>query len=124
MDRLKDESAIVPDHWRLQIGNVLVQAERRKRIAVAQIAAYLDLLNQLTIHVDSETGDRAFREILTLARTEGLTTYEAAYLELAMRRGVQLATQDVALVQAAHRVGVETGAHFIWSKVNRSFAIS
>ncbi len=108
MDRLKDESAIVPDHWRLQIGNVLVQAERRKRIAVAQIAAYLDLLNQLTIHVDSETGDRAFREILTLARTEGLTTYEAAYLELAMRRGVQLATQDVALVQAAHRVGVET----------------
>ena len=108
LDRLKDESAIVPDHWRLQIGNVLVQAERRKRIAVAQIAAYLDLLNQLTIHVDSETGDRAFREILTLARTEGLTTYDAAYLELAMRHGVQLATQDVALVQAAHRVGVET----------------
>ena len=108
LDRLKNDSALVPGLWRLELGNVLAHAERRNRIAAAQIAAYLDLLNRLPIVTDTETESRALREILTLARTENLTTYDAAYLELAMRRRAELATRDKALIRAAARVGVET----------------
>ena len=108
LGRLRDDGALVPGHWRLELGNVLTQAERRNRIAGAQIAAYLDLLDRLPIVTDAETERRALREILTLARTESLTTYDAAYLELAMRRNVQLATRDRALIRAARGIGVET----------------
>ncbi len=108
LDRLKDSGALVPALWRLELGNVLARAERHKRIAGAQIAADLALLDRLPIITDTETENRAFREILALARTERLTTYDAAYLELAMRRGVELATRDKELIRAAHRVRVET----------------
>lgn len=108
LDRLKADGALVPGLWRLELGNALTQAERRNRIAAAQIAAYLDLLDRLPIVTDAETESRALREILTLARTENLTTYDAAYLELAMRRNVELATRDRALIRAARDIGVET----------------
>ena len=108
LDRLKADGALVPGLWRLELGNALAQAERRNRIAAAQIAAYLDLLDRLPIVTDAETESRALREILTLARTESLTTYNAAYLELAMRRNVELATRDRALIRAARGIGVET----------------
>lgn len=108
LDRLKADGALVPGLWRLELGNALTQAERRNRIAAAQIAAYLDLLDRLPIVTDAETESRALREILTLARTENLTPYDAAYLELAMRRNVELATRDRALIRAARDIGVET----------------
>lgn len=108
LDRLKDDSALVPGLWHLEIGSVLARAERHKRISGAQVAAHLDLLDRLPIVTDTETQRRAFREILMLARSERLTTYEAAYLELAMRRGIALATLDNALIQAARHLDVET----------------
>lgn len=108
LDRLKDSEALVPALWRLELGNVLVRAERHKRIAATQIAAGLALLDRLPIVTDTETETRAFHEILALARTERLTTHDAAYLELAMRRGVELATRDQELIRAAGRVRVET----------------
>ena len=108
LDRLQFDSAFVPGLWRLELGNVLARAERQKRIAASQIVAYLGVLDRLPIVADAETESRAFREILALARAERLTTYDAAYLELAMRMGLQLATRDEALVQAARRVAVET----------------
>lgn len=107
-DQLKEEVALVPGHWRLEVGNVLAQAERRKRLTRAQTSAHLELLDRLPIATDAETDSRAFREILSVARTEGLTTYDAAYLELAARRGVPLATLDRALARAARRAGVAT----------------
>ena len=107
-DQLKEEVALVPGHWRLEVGNVLAQAERRKRLSPAQTSAHLELLDRLPVATDDETDSRAFREILSVARTEGLTTYDAAYLELAARRGVPLATLDRALARAAGRVGVAT----------------
>lgn len=107
-DQLKEEVALVPGHWRLEVGNVLAQAERRKRLTPAQTSAHLELLDRLPVATDDETDSRAFREILSVARTEGLTTYDAAYLELAGRRGVPLATLDRALARAARRVGVAT----------------
>ena len=107
LDRLRDDSALVPGLWHLEIANVLARAQRHKRISGAQVAAHVDLLGRLPIVTDSETQSRAFGEILTLAGTQRLGTYDAAYLELAMRRGMALATLDKALVQAARHVDVE-----------------
>ncbi len=98
----------MPGLWHLEIGNVLLQAERRGRITTSQISTRLELIASLPITTDAETDNRAFREILTLARTQSLTTYDAAYLELAIRMGIPLATQDKALVRAANQIQIVT----------------
>jgi len=108
LERLLDDSAVVPSLWHLELGNVLLQAERRGRISAGDATARLELLSSLPILTDEETTSRALREILTLARAEKLTTYDAAYLELAMRRGLPLATKDRDLIDAAKRTGVVT----------------
>ena len=106
--RLEVDKGLVPGIWRLEIGNVLVQAERRKRIAPAQVATFLRLVERLPIVVDEEMDDRTLERTLALARAEELTTYDAAYLDLAMRRGTELATLDKELIRAARRSGVAT----------------
>ena len=108
LDQLADGTAWVPLHWRLEVGNVLVQAQRRGRITPAQVATGVDFVDSLPIEVDDETDNRSFREVLALAHSASLTTYDAAYLELALRRGLALATQDKALVRAARRLKVKT----------------
>ncbi len=70
----------------------------------------LELIAELPITTDNETTTRAWREILALARAEGLTTYDATYLELAIRRGLPLMTKDAALIAAAGRSGVAIAA--------------
>ena len=79
-----------------------------KRIAKSKVAAYLHLLQRLAIVTDNETDERALRETLLLARECGLSTYDAAYLELEMRRGVQLATLNRTLIRAARYMQVKT----------------
>lgn len=106
LDRTAEEGAIVPSLWHIEIGNVLVYAERRGRTIRGGIVARLDMLTRLPIVTDAETSGRAWRETLTLARAEGLTLYDATYLELAVRLGLPLATKDDALLGAAQRVGV------------------
>ncbi|HEX3862787.1 MAG TPA: type II toxin-antitoxin system VapC family toxin [Stellaceae bacterium] len=106
LDRLKAFGAFVPSLWHIEMANVLLMAERRGRTIVGGLVARLDLLAQLPITTDTETTSRAWREIVGLARTELMTTYDAAYLELAMRRGVPLATRDADLAKAARRAGV------------------
>ncbi|QSA96921.1 type II toxin-antitoxin system VapC family toxin [Methylococcus sp. EFPC2] len=106
LERVRDETALVPALWHLELGNVLLQAERRGRISTGDVTARLELLANLPIATDEETTTRALREVLTLARAEKLTTYDAVYLELAMRRGLPLATKDHALADAAKRVGI------------------
>jgi predicted nucleic acid-binding protein len=88
LERVKNEGAMVPMLWQLEMGNVLLQAERRGRITRADVARRLELIGTLPITTDDETSFRALRDVLALARTENLTTYDAAYLELAMRRGL------------------------------------
>lgn len=105
-ERVRDEGAVVPGLWRLEVGNVLLQAERRGRIDGGDVKARLDLIGDLPISVDEETGLRAWREILVLARGERLTVYDAAYLELAVRRRLPLFTLDRELAAAALRCGV------------------
>ncbi len=106
--RLEVDKGLVPGIWRLEIGNVLVQAERRKRIVPAQVATFLRLVERLPIIVDEEMDHRMLERTLALARAEELTTYDAAYLDLAMRRGTELATLDKELIRAARRSGVAT----------------
>lgn len=106
LERVRDEGAFVPAIWYLELGNVLIQAERRNRLSVADIATRLELFGALPITIDDERPDRTLQAVLTLARAERLTTYDAAYLELAMRRGLPLASKDQDLVEAARRCGV------------------
>jgi predicted nucleic acid-binding protein len=108
LKRLEKETAFVPNLWSLELGNVLVMAEKRKRITFAQSIEFISLLSNLKIEVDSETNTKALHEIFSLAHSENLTTYDAAYLELAMRLGLPLATKDKELHKIAIKLGVIT----------------
>ena len=107
LDRVRTEGARVPGLWHLEIANVLRQAERRGRIGEADSSRRLELLAQLPILVDIETATRAWGPSLALARTHKLTDYDAAYLELATRLGLPLASKDKELLAAAANSGVE-----------------
>ena len=106
-DRLVDEAAIVPIHWSLEVVNVLAMAEKRNRLTAADASHFLALLATLDIHEDDETFARAFGHLPALCREYGLTSYDAAYLELAIRRQLPLATLDGDLRQAATKCGIE-----------------
>lgn len=97
---------MVPSIWHLELGNVFAGAERAGRISESQLTAYLEIIRQLPIVTDTKTGSRALREVLALARREGLTTYDAAYLELSLRLNLPLATRDTLLAAAAKNLGV------------------
>jgi len=90
----------------MELGNVLIQAERRQRLSAADTSTRLDLIGALPISTDDRKPDGALLQVVTLARAESLTAYDAAYLELAMRKGLPLATKDQALVKAARNCGV------------------
>jgi predicted nucleic acid-binding protein len=106
LDRVATETAIAPAIWPLELGNVLIGAERKKRITHAEVSEFVELIQKLNIEIDSETAARSFHDILSLAHSEKLTTYDAAYLELAMRKGLPLATKDLQLKNAAKNLGV------------------
>ncbi len=105
-DGLGMNRAVVPSLWPLEVANTILVGERRKRSNQAQAAAWTGLLASLPITVDDETATRAFSDILHLGRAQNLSAYDAAYLELAMRRGLPLATLDAKLKAAAGAVGV------------------
>lgn len=106
LDVLTDREAFVPAIWPLEVVNVLAAAERRHRITAADSARFLDLLGKLPIIVLQEPPERTFGPILALARETGLSSYDASYLDLAMREGLPLATLGEALAKAAGRQGV------------------
>lgn len=103
LDHLETSEAKVPGVWWFEVRNSLVVNERRGRLSETETASFLRNLAQLSIHIDR---DPAEASLLSLARQHRLTVYDAAYLELAQRDGVMLATLDVALRRAASAVGV------------------
>lgn len=105
-DALATATALVPSLWPLEVGNALLMGERRKRTTEAKVTQFVALLQSLPITVDHETTARAWSDILRLARNQKLSTYAAAYLELAMRQAVPLATLDERLKAAAKAIGV------------------
>ncbi len=106
IEQVAAEGASVPGLWPLEIANGLVMGERRGRISQAESAAFVAMIEELPIVADQATGARALHATMSLAREHELTAYDAAYLELAMRLGVPLATGDRKLRTAAQRVGV------------------
>ena len=98
--------ALVPSLWPLEVANAVLVGERRRRSTEAQAAAWLGILGSLAIEVDGETTSHAWSSTPALARSQNLSAYDAAYLELAMRRGLPLATLDDKLRAAARAVGV------------------
>ncbi len=101
LDRLSEKSAIAPSIWPLEVGNVLLVAERKNRLSPSDSSRFLAILSELPIEVEQELPDRMLKEILSLAREHKLTSYDASYLDLAMRTGIPLATLDKKLLQAA-----------------------
>lgn len=105
LDRLRDEEAVVPAFWQLEVANVLLVAERRGRITEAQSTRFLDLLSQLRIRVDMPQTDT--KSVQAIGRRHQLSAYDAAYLLLAERIAAPLATRDVKLISAARTAGVD-----------------
>lgn len=103
---LTGTSAHVPALWLWETSNVMLQAERRGRITPAALRTFLGLLETLPIQIDQAATGTAWHDTLALARAHQLTTYDAAYLELALRRSLPLATRDRALLAAAAAEGV------------------
>ena len=97
----------VPAHWWAEMANGILMAERRKRLTQALGMEVLALLAALNVTTDDEPVERNLAATVALARQQGLTAYDAAYLELAIRRGATLASQDQALLKAALACGVE-----------------
>jgi predicted nucleic acid-binding protein len=108
--RVAESGAVVPAIWHLEIGNILLAAERRGILLAAQREEILERLSVLSITTDQETAPRAWSDTIKLARDYGLSLHDAAYLELALRRGVPLATFDAVLLRAAGAVGVKSGS--------------
>jgi predicted nucleic acid-binding protein len=106
LQRVSVDGATVPALWHLEIANGLLVAERRGRVSADFRHQTLADLAVLAIHVDAETPRRAWHATSELAERFGLTPYDAAYLELAERTGLPLATRDAALAQAAATLGV------------------
>ena len=108
LQRLRSTRAVAPAHWPLEVANGLRSAERRGRIDESSIPMATELLTALPIQVDEAHAlDAALGRTLGTARSIGLTAYDAAYLDLATRRGLPLATADDQLARAAAAAGVK-----------------
>lgn len=97
---------LVPRLWHLEIANVLLVGERRRRCTQADSTNWLSFLSKLPIVVDSATESRAWSDTIGLARQHTLSAYDASYLELSLREGLPLATLDEKLEEAARSLGV------------------
>lgn len=106
LDILAEQGAVVPALWRLEVANAFRSAVRRQRFDTLRADEALAQLQRLPIHVDAETDERAWGPILDLSRSEGLTVYDAAYLELALRLNATLMSCDRELVTCARARGL------------------
>lgn len=109
LDAMKspDVLAEVPVTWTLEVANVVARAESRALVSEAQSEAFLEMLGGIRILIDDATGARGLPETLNLARRYRLSSYDASYLDLALRRSLPLATLDADLAKAARKAGVK-----------------
>ena len=101
----QDGEAIVPGIWALEAANVIVKAQAKALVTEARAAAFIGLLRDMRITTDPSTADRALGDTLQLARRFKLSSYDASYLELALREGLPLATLDADLREAMRQTG-------------------
>lgn len=107
MKKIDEFTIFVPSIWSLEISNVLIMAERQNRIKLVDVTNFIANLECLNIKVDDTTSMRSFHDILNLAYSKKMTTYDAAYLELALRTGFPLASKDKHLCKVAKSFGVQ-----------------
>jgi predicted nucleic acid-binding protein len=107
LDAVKAESALVPATWGLEVANVIARAEAKSLVTEARSGAFLEMLDGVDIAVDTATFAHALSDTLQLARRYKLSSYDASYLELAVRLGMPLATLDENLQKAAKKAGVK-----------------
>jgi len=107
LDLMKEDSALVPVTWGLEMANVIARAESSGLVTVARSGAFLEMLEGVDIDVDEATFAHSLSDILQLARRYKISSYDASYLELAIRKGLALATLDEALSKAAKKAGVK-----------------
>jgi predicted nucleic acid-binding protein len=105
LERIFRNGAVVPVIWPLEIVNALLGAERSNRLK-GSIAYHVAEITQLLVEIDRRTPEMAWHRIAELARKHGLTSYDAAYLELATRRDAVLVTLDKALASAGKAEGL------------------
>jgi len=101
-----EAEALAPAIMPLELANVLLVAERRGRLSPARSARFLRLLCALPIAFDSASPDQNLDAIADIGRHHGLSSYDASYLELAVREGVPIATLDDRMRQVAGELGV------------------
>ncbi len=107
LDYVSVNGAKVPQIWSLEVANALIVGQLRNRITEADASEQLENFNHLPIKIDGLTASMAWPGILSLARQHRLTTYDASYIELALRSQQPLATRDTAMIAAAKKLNVE-----------------
>jgi len=103
LDAVRDDRAVVPALWALEVANALAVAERRGLVSSDKMRRFLDLLTTLPTEIHHHEPRSAFGDVLSLARAHKLSSYDAAYLELSRRSGLPLATLDASLRAAAKK---------------------
>ena len=103
VERLREETALAPSLVFFEIRNVLLVSERRRRITPTGTEEFLQIVARLPIMIDVDCDEK---RLMPLARKHRLAAYDAAYLELALRKSVALATLDAELERAARAEGV------------------
>jgi predicted nucleic acid-binding protein len=104
--RSPEAEVYVPAIWGLEMANVLARSEAKAFVTPAQSEGFLEMLAAVPIQVDVASVSRSLAEILQIARRYGLSSYDASYLDLALRLGLPLATLDADLMKAAKKAGV------------------
>lgn len=106
LQSLAETEALVPHLWHLEATNVLIGAEKLGDLKTGEVERFITQLEALPIQIDPLTSHQAFSRTLSLSRAYNLSSYDAAYLELAIREGLPLATLDGDLRKAAQRADV------------------
>ncbi len=109
-DSLIDSRAFVPSQWPVEVDTALLNATRRGRVRVEECPEIFSSIDALPIEIEPVSTERMWGRALGLADRHGLSVYDAAYLELAHRMRLPLATLDRELASAALATGVETPA--------------
>ena len=106
LDCLSRGTAIVPSIWPLEVVNVLLVAERKNRLNKADSIQFITLLSLLPIIVEHEQPKGMMKDLLALGRANNLSSYDASYLDLSMRKGIPIATLDARLLEAAKKTDI------------------
>jgi len=106
LDLAAQEDCVAPSVWPLEVCNAVLTARRRGRFSSEDVRLFLDLVAGLGVSVDELALRRAIDQVLPVAVRHALSSYDAAYLELALRKNAPLATRDAGLARAARAAGV------------------